>query len=191
MKKIILAALFLISGKCFAQDVITTVNVKSPVKLTTVNATTVDLSLPDASATSSGAMSAATFGTIETQKAQISSLSGDVVKVKSDLAALTTTVNNLPTSGGSSHKSKTINTSTYTLSASDNNSTLFVYTGAQILVPQLSAGFKCTVVRMGNSRPTFSWSGISFNYRANFTPLASRYLACDIIFETNTNAVLR
>lgn len=184
MKQIILAAIFLISGKCFAQDVITTVNVKAPVKLTTVNATTVDLSLPDATTTTSGAMTAA-------QVQQVNTVTADVTKVKTDLTALTNTVNNLPTVGGSSHKSKTINTSTYTLSATDNNSTLFVSTGCNILLTTLPAGFKCTVVRMGNSRPTFSWSGIAFNYRANFTPLASRYLACDIIFETNTNAVLR
>jgi hypothetical protein len=182
MKKIILAALFLISGKCFSQTTVDTFSFKQPLKFTQLNAKSGEVSLPDASPTSSGAMTAA-------QVANLGIVTADVTKVKTDLTALTNTVNNLPTVGG--HKSKSINTSTYTLSASDNNSTLFVYTGAQILVPQLSAGFKCTVVRMGNSRPTFSWSGISFNYRANFTPLASRYLACDIIFETNTNAVLR
>lgn len=60
MKKIIIATIFLISGKCFAQ--VDTVYTKLPLKATQLNGKAVELSLPNATSTASGAISSPAEG---------------------------------------------------------------------------------------------------------------------------------
>jgi len=66
-------------------------------------------------------------------------------------------------------------TGNYTLTEDDNGLTIHITSG-NITIPIFENSFKCWVVRIGNTRPTFT-GGIR---RSSFTPLTAIYQAVTI-----------
>ena len=172
MKKIILATIFLISGKCFAQEV-TTVNVKSPVKLTTVNATTVELSLPNATSTASGAMSPEQVALLVTTSVKANTTEESVKAIDTRVKALESN----PATGSG----KQVNTSTYTITNADNGLLLTITTACTITISTgLKPGFKCTVKRIaGDVRYTGSSLFSYANWRRSSRQYENVYVESD------------
>lgn len=116
---------------------------------------------------------------VNSTKATVESLTVDLKAANDRIARLEALAPGLPTPGE-------INTSTYTLTASDNGKTILAKVGCTITIPVMKAGFKCWVVRKSGS---VKFSG-NYTKRTGFTPLASINQKVEIHYDTDTQATI-
>ena len=171
MKKIILATIFLISAKCFAQ--VDTVYTKLPLKATQLNGKAVELSLPNATSTASGAMSPEQVALLVTTSVKANTTEESVKAIDTRVKALEAN----PATGGG----KQVNTSTYTITNADNGSLLIITTACTITISTgLKPGFSCTVKRIaGDVRYTGSSLFSYANWRRSSRQYENVYVESD------------
>ena len=173
MKKLIIATIFLISGKCFAQVTVDTFAFKAPLKFTALNAKSGEVSLPVATSTASGAMSPEQVALLVTTSVKTNATEENVKAIDTRVKALEAN----PSTGGG----KQVNTSTYTITNADNGSLLIITTACTITISTgLKAGFSCTVKRIaGDVRYTGSSLFSYANWRRSSRQYENVYVESD------------